>query len=72
MDQYSIIKRRIVQWYPGKFGYKSFYQLQRWNEVYQHWYSEHDAILLEFIESHCLIKGIEFKSIPVIEIGKDE
>lgn len=65
-------KLRIAKWYDGKFGYRSFFQLQAWNSVYKHWYSLHDALLLQFIESYCVMKQINFKDIPIVEINKED
>lgn len=57
---------RIVEFYPGKFGYKqTYYELQHYNEVYKHWYSVNNGFLgLEFINSYCLLHDLKYEEIP--------
>ena len=56
-------KFRILKFINGRYGYKSWYELQRYNPVYRGWYSEKSAIQLEFIESHCILHDIDYKSL---------
>lgn len=65
MDKY-----RIAKFYKGKYGYKSYMELQQYNSVYDKYYSIKNALALEFIESYCLIHKIDYSKIPVVKITK--
>jgi len=63
----SNLTYRVVKFKNGKYGYNSFFELQFYNEVYKSWSVLRGAIDLTFIESYCIISGLNFKSIPQIE-----
>lgn len=69
-------KYRIVKFYSGKYGYPkrySYYELQRWNPVYDYWYNDCSSGKLDilFIKNECLFKKLDFNSIPKFYIDED-
>jgi hypothetical protein len=58
-------ERIIISYTQGKYGYKSFFELQRYNPVYKRYYVEHESIELTYIESYCVMHGIEFSRLPI-------
>jgi hypothetical protein len=64
---------RIAKFYEGKFGYKNYYELQRWNIVYKRWYSITTGFLgIQSIKDYCTIKKIDYSTIPHVYIEKEK
>jgi hypothetical protein len=68
MNQYpkDTKKYRIVNYVNGKYGYKNYWELQLYNTVYNCFGVVHDALELQFIESWCIMEGLDYKSIQIV------
>jgi len=64
MDEY-----RIVNYIHGKFGYKTFFELQKWNSVYEKYSVIKESLELIFIKDYCLYLSdvkIDFENTKII------
>jgi hypothetical protein len=62
MDTYIIVKYN-----NGKFGYKHFYELQRYNSIFKKYYPIKESLELTFIESYCIMNNINYKSLKTLD-----
>jgi hypothetical protein len=72
----NMTKYRVARFYKGKFGYPERYeycQIQAWNSIYKRWYSIDTGHLgIEFVKDTCLIKKLDFESMPHVYIKKED